>query len=322
MTAQEVANGFINVANESMSRPIRAITEARGYETAQHHLATFGGAGGQHACEMAEKLGIRRIVVHKYSSILSAYGMALAEVVQEAQEPSSETLVEDALDRLSGRFQELKQRVTDGLLAQGIKSEAIKHEIFLNLRYHGTDTNFMILEPADGDWRTALEIEHYRELSFTFPRTRKVLVDDIRVRGVGKSEEVSQANEQLVDELKALNFRDTSKGHDTIVSSPCANSRQKLECEELTSVQVDAYFSEGGLQKSSFSPISSLEIRSPDQLFSLTIRRPSSWCPDPRPGYYRPTSLLTFQARHRSSPMTSLPRRLTPSNSVSSVTVL
>lgn len=219
MTPQEVANGFINVANESMSRPIRAITEARGYETAQHHLATFGGAGGQHACEMAEKLGIRRIVVHKYSSILSAYGMALAEVVQEAQEPSSETLVEDALVRLSGRFQELKQRVTDGLLAQDIKSEAIEHEVFLNLRYHGTDTNFMILEPADGDWRTALETEHYRELSFTFPRTRKVLVDDIRVRGVGKSEEVSQANEQLVDELKSLSFVGTSKGHDNIVSS-------------------------------------------------------------------------------------------------------
>lgn len=90
MTSEEVAMVFIDVANESMSRPFRAITEARGYETGAHNLAVFGGAGGQHACEFAKKLGISQIIIHKFSSILSAYGMALAEVVQQAQEPSSE----------------------------------------------------------------------------------------------------------------------------------------------------------------------------------------------------------------------------------------
>ncbi|TPX13720.1 uncharacterized protein E0L32_005923 [Thyridium curvatum] len=227
MTPQEVAHGFVDVANEAMGRPIRAITEARGFETAQHHLATFGGAGGQHACEMAEKLGIRRIVIHKYSSILSAYGMALAEIVQEAQEPSSENLTEDALPRLYERFKDLKRKVTDGLLSQGIQDSAIKHEMFLNLRYHGTDTNFMIPEPEDGDWRTALEIEHFRELTFKFPRSKQVLVDDIRVRSVGQSEETSQANEQLVQELKALSFTEAPKSYDQIVNT---------------------YFAQGGLQ--------------------------------------------------------------------------
>ncbi|KAJ9144203.1 Hydantoinase B/oxoprolinase [Pleurostoma richardsiae] len=227
MTPLEVAHGFVDVANESMSRPIRALTEARGYETAQHVLATFGGAGGQHACEMAAKLGIRRIVIHKYSSILSAYGMALAEVVQEAQEPSSEALSEESLPRLNERIANLKKKVTEGLLSQGVMSSSIAYEPYLNLRYHGTDTNFMIQEPADGDWRTALEVEHFRELTFTFPRSRKVLVDDIRVRGVGKSDEVSQDNENLVKEAKELAFSAVSKG------------------EERT---VDAYFAEGGLQ--------------------------------------------------------------------------
>ena len=80
MTPLEVADGFVDVANESMSRPIRSLTEARGFETAQHTLGTFGGAGGQHACEMAEKLGIKRIVIHKYSSILSAYGLSLIHI--------------------------------------------------------------------------------------------------------------------------------------------------------------------------------------------------------------------------------------------------
>ncbi|EDN08864.1 5-oxoprolinase [Histoplasma mississippiense (nom. inval.)] len=79
-TPEEVALGFLSVANESMSRPIRALTEARGYDTSVHHLSCFGGAGGQHACSVASVLGISRVIIHKYSSILSAYGMALADV--------------------------------------------------------------------------------------------------------------------------------------------------------------------------------------------------------------------------------------------------
>ncbi|KAL1847860.1 hypothetical protein VTK73DRAFT_10248 [Phialemonium thermophilum] len=227
MTPLDVAHGFVDVANESMSRPIRALTEARGFETGQHVLATFGGAGGQHACEMAEKLGIRRIVIHKYSSILSAYGMALAEVVQEAQEPSSEVLSDESLPRIRERIASLQAKVTDGLVAQGIAPDAVVHHPYLNLRYQGTDTHFMIPQPADGDWRAALEAEHLRELTFIFPRTRKVLVDDIRVRGVGQSAEVSSDNDKLVEELGALSFGSTTKG------------------EERT---VHAYFAEGGLQ--------------------------------------------------------------------------
>ncbi|KAI1464265.1 Hydantoinase/oxoprolinase-domain-containing protein [Daldinia caldariorum] len=118
MTSLEVAHGFIDVANESMSRHIRALTEAKGFETQQHALATFGGAGVQHACEIAKKLGIKRIVIHKYSSILSAYGMALAEVIQETQEPSSEILSEEFLSQLTARMQGLKTKATEGLLAQ------------------------------------------------------------------------------------------------------------------------------------------------------------------------------------------------------------
>lgn len=62
-----------------MCRPIRSLTEARGYDTSRHVLACFGGAGGQHACAIAATLGITTILIHRYSSVLSAYGMALAE---------------------------------------------------------------------------------------------------------------------------------------------------------------------------------------------------------------------------------------------------
>ena len=81
----QVAMGFIKVANETMCRPIRALTQMRGYDVAQHVLACFGGAGGQHACAIARSLGMRTIFVHRYSGVLSAVGIGLAEVVEEEQ---------------------------------------------------------------------------------------------------------------------------------------------------------------------------------------------------------------------------------------------
>ncbi|KAI0165749.1 Hydantoinase B/oxoprolinase-domain-containing protein [Xylariaceae sp. FL1272] len=240
MTSREVALGFIDVANESMCRPIRALTEARGYETAHHNLATFGGAGGQHACEIAEKLGITRIIIHKYSSILSAYGMALAEVVQEAQEPSSEMLTEESMPRLYARLEALKQKATDGLLAQHISPEAVEHEPYLNLRYQGTDTNFMIKQPVDGDWLSALEAEHRRELSFVFPRTRGIHVDDIRVRGVGKASESFTANDRLVDELQNVKFTVTVKGADRVSDAYFAGGLQSMKVFRLSELSTGA----------------------------------------------------------------------------------
>ncbi|CAB1341068.1 unnamed protein product [Coregonus sp. 'balchen'] len=87
MSMEEVAMGFIRVANEAMCRPIRALTQAKGHDTSQHVLACFGGAGGQHACAIARALGMKTVFIHKYSGVLSAYGLALADVVEEVQEP-------------------------------------------------------------------------------------------------------------------------------------------------------------------------------------------------------------------------------------------
>ena len=77
--------GFIKVANETMCRPIRALTQMKGYDAAAHALACFGGAGGQHACAIARSLGMQTIFIHRYSGILSAVGIGLADVVAEEQ---------------------------------------------------------------------------------------------------------------------------------------------------------------------------------------------------------------------------------------------
>lgn len=201
ITPEEVAVGFVEVANESMCRPIRALTEARGFEITAHNLAVFGGAGGQHACEIAENLGISKVVMHKYSSLLSAYGMALAEVVQEAQEPCNEFLNAETLPNLTLRHEHLREFTTRELVRQGIDKAAIKHETYLNLRYRGSDTTLMILEPADGEWKREFISEHLREFAFVLPQDREILVDDIRVRGIGVSSESTKDSEALEAEL-------------------------------------------------------------------------------------------------------------------------
>ncbi|CAM1507963.1 Fc.00g048110.m01.CDS01 [Cosmosporella sp. VM-42] len=105
-SVEELALGFLQVANEAMCRPIRSLTEAKGYKASDHELAIFGGAGGQHACAIAASLGIDRILIHRYSSILSAYGMALAELVHDIRQPYSADLISS--EELDSRLKELE----------------------------------------------------------------------------------------------------------------------------------------------------------------------------------------------------------------------
>lgn len=182
---EEVALGFLKVADESMARPIRNLTQARGFETASHHLACFGGAGGQHACTVAASLGISRVIIHKYSSVLSAYGLALAEAVKESQEPVSADYL-SAQSRLQKRFGELSSAAASAMEEQGFRPEQVRHERYLNMRYEGSDTSLMILQPEDSsDFLTEFCKRHRRE--FSFNSDRPVLVDDIRVRTIAAS---------------------------------------------------------------------------------------------------------------------------------------
>lgn len=199
MTADEVAFGFIKVANETMTRPIRSLTEAKGHDTSKHRLATFGGAGGQHAVAIAENLGIRQIQIHRYSSVLSAYGMALADVVDENQEPESKTWSDrqDVRHELAKKMEQLKYKTKKRLLEQDFDDESVVFEEYLNMRYRGTESALMILKPSKeeaisfflGDeWAfgKAFVRQHEQEFGFTLP-DRDIIVDDVRVRGIGKS---------------------------------------------------------------------------------------------------------------------------------------
>lgn len=215
LSPEEVACGFLDVANEAMCRPIRALTEAKGHLLSRHNLSSFGGAGGQHACEIAAKLGIQTIIVHKYSSILSAYGMALADIVQEAQRPHSQVYSSEAQEEYLAVFQDLRDQVETGIKDQGIEKSSIEFEHYLNMRYHGTETSMMILATPDGDFKAEFLRRHLQEFNFNFPEDRPILIDDVRVRGIGKSKETGTDSELLSQEVELLQVSTESPLADT-----------------------------------------------------------------------------------------------------------
>ncbi|KAG9312757.1 Hydantoinase/oxoprolinase-domain-containing protein [Chiua virens] len=187
----EIVYGFIKVANETMCRPIRALTEARGYSTGQHVLASFGGAGGQHACEIASLLGVKTILIHRYSSILSAYGLALADRAFELQEPSSTFYSTSSRASLLARLDKLTSNVREELARQGFEGDRMVVERMLNMRFEGTDTALMVLPNAnDGDGKEDFEAAFKRVYKSEFGfllETKTIIVDDVKVRGIGKT---------------------------------------------------------------------------------------------------------------------------------------
>ncbi len=227
MSADEVAFGFIKVANETMTRPIRSLTEARGHDTSKHRLATFGGAGGQHAVAIAEALGISQILIHRYSSVLSAYGMALADVVDERQKPESKVWSDegDVKTHLQLRMEELKKQSTATLKEQGFQEGKIHFEEYLNMRYRGTESALMIVKPSKeeaeneyyGDeWAfgKAFVKQHEQEFGFTLP-DRDMIIDDVRVRGIGKTfESLEKTIDQQLKEIKPKDISSNDKQFD------------------------------------------------------------------------------------------------------------
>jgi 5-oxoprolinase (ATP-hydrolysing) len=193
LTVEQVASGFIEVANEVMVRPIREISIMRGYDIKKHILACFGGAGGQHACAIAYKLGIKKIFIHRFAGILSAYGLGLADVVIEKQQPCSTVYSTQSIYYLKEKLNILEENAVSELNNQGHDTGNISIKKYLNLRYEGTDTAFMICESdtKGNDYENEFHSTYMREFGFDL-KDRKIFVDNIRIRAIAHSPNIKK----------------------------------------------------------------------------------------------------------------------------------
>jgi 5-oxoprolinase (ATP-hydrolysing) len=139
-SAESIADGFIEIAVASMAEAIKKISVARGYDITRYALNCFGGAGGQHACLVADALGMTQILVHPLSSLLSAYGMGLADIA-DMRSAAVELLLEDtALTCIARVYERLCRETKRTLATQGVTATEASVEARLRLRYAGTDT--------------------------------------------------------------------------------------------------------------------------------------------------------------------------------------
>ncbi len=138
---EQVAEGFLRIAVENMANAIKTISVQRGYDVSDYTLVSFGGAGGQHACAVADALGMPRVLLHPLAGVLSAYGMGLAEV-RALRERSLEQPLDEALDsgELAAALDAIAAEVERELHAQSIPPERIGLRRRLHLRYQGSDT--------------------------------------------------------------------------------------------------------------------------------------------------------------------------------------
>ncbi|MCA9062715.1 MAG: hydantoinase B/oxoprolinase family protein [Planctomycetaceae bacterium] len=189
----ELAEGLLQIANDNMAHAVRRVSVAKGYDPAEYLLVCFGGAGGQHACAVARRLGMHRVLLHPLAGILSAYGMGHAPVRSVRQFSVLKELSPDLLNQERDSIHEAAVAVIDEIKGQGIAASQIEPpELWLELRYRGADSTIPVAAgsaeaPADSlELIRTFEAEHHRLYGYT-RNQRAVEVAALRVEAVGKN---------------------------------------------------------------------------------------------------------------------------------------
>ena len=139
-----VAEGFLKIAVENMANAVKKISVQRGYDVTQYALSCFGGAGGQHACAVADRLGIRQILIHPFSGILSAYGMGLADIKATTQFAVDKILSPETLKSLHQKCVSSRQDLLAKLIMQGVSESESRMHFTAHLKYRGTDSTIAV----------------------------------------------------------------------------------------------------------------------------------------------------------------------------------
>ena len=143
-SAESVAEGFIQIAVQQMANAIKKISVARGYDVTGYALQCFGGAGGQHACLVADALGITRVFVHPLAGVLSAYGMGLADQTVIREQASELTLQESSLPHIAEQLDQLGRAASEELEKQMVSSGKVRIEYRVHVRYEGSDSALIV----------------------------------------------------------------------------------------------------------------------------------------------------------------------------------
>lgn len=204
-TPEEVAEGFIDIAVGSMANAIKKISVARGYDVTRYTLQCFGGAGGQHACRVADALGMGRVLVHPLAGVLSAYGMGLADQAVLREASVELPLAEEALAQVTGRLRALADEAQAEIRRQGAGDGAALQVIRrVHLRYEGTDSA-LVVPWGEGTLqavRAAFEAAYLQRFAFLM-EGRRLVVEAVSVEAVAAGDVPEETRHAVLQDAPA-----------------------------------------------------------------------------------------------------------------------
>ncbi|MFT0546764.1 hydantoinase B/oxoprolinase family protein [Allopusillimonas ginsengisoli] len=191
---EEVAEGYINIAIANMANAIKKISVERGYDVTKYTLVSFGGAGGQHACLVADALGVRRALIHPLAGVLSAYGMGLADITAMRESSVEVVLDPNALDQCERVLNTLSQAAQQEVVNQGIPAARIRLTQRAHLRYEGTDAALVVAYGTVDEMRQRFEATYQQRYSFLMP-DKRLVIEALSVEATGLSGETASKTE-------------------------------------------------------------------------------------------------------------------------------
>ncbi len=196
----ELAHGALQIAIDNMATAIRKISVQRGYDVSEYALCCFGGAGPQHACQVADALGMSRVVIHRYAGVLSAYGIGLADLRWMREQAVELELSVDALGDQVQLFQAIEQKGGDALRQQGVETDQLQTTRRVHIRYRGTDVALPIIfadfETVVADFESAYQ-SRYGFIESDKPK----VIEAVSVEVVGKTR---KPGDETVAEMESL----------------------------------------------------------------------------------------------------------------------
>ena len=187
---EQVAAGFVEIAVANMANAIKKISVQRGYDVTEYLLNVFGGAGGQHACAVADALGMSKVLIHPLAGVLSAYGIGLADIVAMREQAVEAPLTEALIAALPRTLQPLEHDARAEVEAEDVPASRITVTHRAHLRYDGTDTAVIVPVGSLAEMTAAFEAEYARRFSFLMP-DKTIIAEAVSVDVTGAQENLA-----------------------------------------------------------------------------------------------------------------------------------
>ena len=185
-TPEELAEGFLRIAVENMANAIKKISVQRGYDVTQYTLNCFGGAGGQHACQVADVLGIKSIFIHPYAGVLSAFGMGLADIRAMREHQFAEDISQT--EKAKQAFANLEAETRKEVLGQGIAPDQVSVSRIAHIRTAGSQQTLEVAFGTTQQMQEDFDRAHFKRFGFV-PKYQQLIIDLLSAEAVGTTGE-------------------------------------------------------------------------------------------------------------------------------------